>query len=126
MTKLNQQILDMLNNSSGHLTAEDTFLLAKKKKIKVSMASIYRILNKLYDEGLINKVTIPGQVDIFDKTKGSHEHLLCDKCGKVLDINIKNIKGYLEKNTNEKIDKYDLCIHYTCAECRKKAKNQIK
>ena len=55
MTKLNQQILDMINSSNGHLTAEEAFLLAKKKKIEISLASTYRILNKLVKEGLINK-----------------------------------------------------------------------
>ena len=122
MTKLNQEILDMITNSSGHLTAEQAFLLAKKKKIDVSMASVYRILNKLADDGYINKVCIPGQVDVFDKTTTEHEHLICDQCGKIIDINIKGIKKILEKETKEKVNKYDLCIHYICEDCRKKAK----
>ena len=122
MTKLNQQILEMINNSSGHLTAQEAFLLAKKKKIDVSLASTYRILNKLVDQGLISKFVIPGKYDVFDKTVANHEHLICDRCGRVIDIDVKGIKGYIEQATKRKIDKYDLCIHYVCDECKKKSR----
>lgn len=120
MTNLNQKILEMIKNSEGHLTAEEAFLLAKKKKINVSMASIYRILGKLVDGGLIKKISIPGKPDLFDKTLDEHEHLVCKKCGKVVDIHIKNLKKKLEKEIGMQISDYELMIDYICKDCRKK------
>ena len=122
MTSLNQNILNMIKESSGHLTVEEAFLLAKKKNINVSMASIYRILGKLADDGFIRRIAVAGAPDIFDKTLSDHEHMICSKCGKVTDIHISNFKKALEKKVGQSIDDYELSIKYVCEECRKKEK----
>lgn len=120
MTNLNQSILEMVRNSEGHLTAEEAFLLAKKKKIDVSMASIYRILGKLADDGLIRRFSVAGGADVFDKTLDEHEHLICSKCGKVKDIHIKDLKKKLVKEVGVEISDYELSINYICDDCKKK------
>ena len=120
MTKLNQQILDMIMNSDGHLTAEEVFLLSKKKKIDVSLASVYRILGKLTDEGLISKFSVAGKPDVFDKTTENHAHAICLKCGKVKDICIEGFKNDLTKRIGSEIDSYELNVNYICPDCRKK------
>lgn len=120
MTNLNQNILQMIRNSEGHLTAEEAFLLAKKKKIDVSMASIYRILGKLADEGLISRFSVAGKPDVFDKTLDEHEHLVCSKCGKVKDIHISDLKKKLVKEIGVEISDYELTINYVCEDCTKK------
>ena len=123
MTKLNQQILELVKESEGHMTAEQAFLSAKSKNINISMASIYRILTKLADEGYIQKISIPGQADIFDRTIGSHGHLKCKVCGKIKDIKLINFESILSKETGiENIDNYNLCIDYVCEECSRKVK----
>ena len=48
MTKLNQKILQLIQESNGHLNATEVFLLAREKGIDVSLSSTYRILNSLY------------------------------------------------------------------------------
>ena len=121
MTNLNKKILEMIRNSEGHLTAEQAFLLAKSQDINVSMASIYRILSKLADEGYIKKISIPGQVDLFDKTITAHAHLKCKKCGKVKDLHLDNFEHILCQETGiAEIDDYSLCIDYICEDCLKK------
>ena len=120
MTNLNQNILQMIRNSEGHLTAEEAFLLAKKKKIDVSIASIYRILAKLADDGLISRFSVAGKPDVFDKTLDEHEHLICSKCGRVKDIHIKDLKKKLVKEVGVEISDYELSINYICDDCKKK------
>ena len=124
MTKLNQKILEMIRDSEGHLTAEQVFLLAKKKKTNVSMASVYRILGKLVDEGYINKFSVAGKPDVFDKTLQDHEHLICSKCGKVTDIHIPKLKDKLSKQTKIDIETFSLSINYVCEDCKKKEKKK--
>ena len=51
MTKLNQKILQLIQESNGHLNATEVFLLAREKGIDVSLSSTYRILNSLYEKG---------------------------------------------------------------------------
>lgn len=120
MTELKEKVLTMLQNSEGHLTAEEAFIMAKRKKIDISFASIYRILGDLANEGMINRLLIPGHSDVFDKTTSEHSHLVCKKCGKVKDIDSKKIKSALKNSIKEKFDTFNLTIDYICKDCRKK------
>ena len=119
MTELNQKILKMLQDSDGHLTADEAFFLARKKKINVSLASIYRILTNLADQKYIKRINVPGHNDVFDKTNTEHGHFVCLKCGKVKDIKLNNIRSYLERNVNEDFESFNLTINYVCKECKK-------
>lgn len=119
MTKLNQQILDMVKEHHGHLTAQEAFILAKSKNIDVSVASVYRILANLADEGYINRISIPSKADVFDRSCVQHGHMICDKCGKIVDVEFTNLKEILTKQTGVEVNTYDLCIHYVCDSCKK-------
>ena len=120
MTELNQKILDVLKESDGHMTAEDMYLRCRELGIKVSMASVYRILGKLAADGYVRRISVPGQPDFFDKTLHEHEHLICSICGKITDIRIPELKSSLEELSHEHIESYELCIRYICPSCRAK------
>lgn len=120
MAQLNEQILTMLNKSEGHLTAEEAFIMAKNKNLRVSFASIYRVLGKLSEEGKIQRLLVPGHPDVFDKTVKEHSHMVCSNCGKVKDIDSSKIKNALIKSINEDFNSFNLTINYVCKECRKK------
>lgn len=47
MTKYEQEILNIINNSDFHLSAEDIFLILKQQKKKIVLASVYNNLSKL-------------------------------------------------------------------------------
>ena len=120
MTELNERVLTMLKESEGHLTAEEAFMLAKRKKINISYASIYRVLGNLANEGKIQRLSIPGHSDVFDKTIEEHSHMVCSICGKVKDIDSSKIKNALLKSINEDFDSFNLTINYVCKDCKKK------
>ena len=119
MTKLNQDILNLIMQSEGHMTAEETFFLAKKQNIRVSMASTYRILGKLADDGKIKRISVPGMADIFDKTLLEHDHMICDLCGRIRDLDLGNFKETLEKQSGSPIISYNLSVRYICPDCMK-------
>lgn len=120
MPRLNERVLTMLKESEGHLTAEDAFMLAKRKKINISYASIYRVLGNLANEGKVQRLLIPGHSDVFDKTTYEHSHMVCVKCGRVKDIDSSKIRNALLKSIDDEFDSFNLTINYVCKECRKK------
>ena len=124
MTNLNKQILELIRQSEGHLTAEEVFMLAKDNNINVSLSSTYRILDKFVDEGLIKRIKIENRPDIFDKTICEHQHMVCYKCGKVKDIYIKDLKKYISKKLEDEVASFELSISYLCDDCKKKEKKQ--
>ena len=119
MTKLAAEMLDLIRSSERHMTAEEVFMLCKEKGIKISFASVYRILTNFVDDGIMRKVSIPGEPDRFDKTVRPHDHIFCSRCKKVCDIDIGDLTEMLEKKIGSRIDGYTLSVKYICPECRR-------
>ena len=120
MTDLNRQILDMIQNSDGHLSASEAFDLARSQGIDVSLSSMYRILNSLYEKGYISKFITENKIEVYDKTLSEHGHMICEKCGKTADINLNNFKKVLSKELKCDVTAYNLTISYICPSCKEK------
>ena len=60
-----------------------------------------------------------GMPDRYDRIQ-RHDHLVCKKCGKLLDIDLGDLTMQLEKKAGIPILSYDLKLLYLCEECRKK------
>lgn len=118
MTRYAKMILDIINNSSDHLTAEQIYLILKNKNEKVVLATVYNNLAALYKEGLIRKVLVEGCSDRYDRVK-RHDHLVCKNCGKIMDITLDDLTATLQKQLGFNIDSYDLRVNYFCEDCRK-------
>ncbi len=119
MTKYAEQILRRINESESHMTAEQIFLELKKTEPKVVQATIYNNLNALCQKGLIRKLSLEGSPDRYDKIQ-KHDHLVCQRCGALSDINFQDLTRDLESQLGEGILSYDLKVFYLCPACRKK------
>ncbi len=119
MTQNGKKVLEIINNSSEHLTAEQIYQRLQAMSSRMALATVYNNLNSLYEEGLIRKVSLQGEPDRYDRLL-RHDHLICRKCGKIADIYLDDISDRIEKTAGFKIDSYDLKIFYLCDECREK------
>jgi Fe2+ or Zn2+ uptake regulation protein len=120
MTKQRELIIQILKSNDRHLTADEIFFLAKLQMPSIAMATIYNNLNALNDAGLIRRLHIDGVADCFDKIMEPHDHLLCDKCGKITNITLPSLSDTLENAVGSEIESYELTVHYVCPECRQK------
>jgi Fe2+ or Zn2+ uptake regulation protein len=112
-------ILDIINDSKEHLTAEQIYMKLHEKGEKMVLATVYNNLTALCSEGLVRKVCIDGHPDQYDKTV-RHDHLVCRECGKLTDIYFKDITELLQSQTDEGIISYDLQVSYICPDCRER------
>ena len=119
MASYAEQILNLINNSSSHMTAEQIFFELKKRENKIVLATVYNNLNALYSQNLIRKVTCEGSPDRYDKIL-KHDHVICKKCGKLSDFCFDDMTLRLQSKLNSEIINYDLKVYYICPECRKK------
>lgn len=117
MSRYAELILGLINESKGHMTAEQIFLELKKTEPKVVQATIYNNLNTLCQEGLIRKLSIENSPDRYDKIR-RHDHLVCRRCGALSDMNFEDLTKNLEKQLGEGILSYDLKVFYLCPKCR--------
>lgn len=119
MTKQRELIISILKQSDRHMTADEIFFLAKLKMPSIAMATIYNNLNAMHEAGMIKRLHIDGVADCFDKIMEPHDHLLCDKCGKITDVTLPTLADSLERELGREIEDYELTIHYVCDECRR-------
>jgi len=120
MTKQRELILQILNQSDRHLTADEVFFLAKLKMPSIAMATIYNNLNAMTDAGIVNRVHPDGGADCFERTTSPHDHLICDGCGRLSSIRIPELGERISASLGMAVEAYDLMVHYICPECRKK------
>ena len=111
------RILEMINSSTEHMTAEQVFLTLKQTHPSVVLATVYNNLNSLYQQGKIRKISVEGQPDRYDKNT-RHDHLVCRRCGKLSDIYLSDFTAELEQQAGFAIEGYDLKIQYLCPQCR--------
>ena len=119
MTKNAEYILEIINHSNQHLTAEQIFFCLRKKSKTVALATVYNNLACLYQQGLIRKISVEGYPDRYDNVK-RHEHLVCRRCGKLADILLEDLTEVLQRQVDIAIVSYDLKINYICNECLEK------
>lgn len=123
MTKNKKLITDILNESGGHLTAEEIFFEAKKRSEKISLATVYNNLGALCEEKAIRKVPFPSDgKDRYDKTFTPHGHLVCERCGKITDFFSKEIGDVIFRGAKVAAVSYDLNVYYVCDDCIKQSK----
>lgn len=123
MTKYAQQILDIINTCSDHLTAEQIYLRLKASNSKIVLATVYNNLNLLCEQDRIRKVSLEGYPDRYDKIV-KHDHLVCKKCGALSDICLSDLTAQLQEQIPEEIISYDLKVNYICPSCRSKAEKE--
>ena len=112
-----EKILEIIRSSETHMTAEQVFFTLKQSCPSVVLATVYNNLNSLYQQGKIRKISVEGCPDRYDRNT-RHDHLVCRRCGGLLDISLSDITAELERQTGFPIDGYDLKIQYLCPQCR--------
>ena len=94
LTKERKAILNQVFATNGHLEADEIFLRLRKAKKDVSRATVYRTLGLLVDSGLVRKVYLGEDHIHYEHIFGHthHDHLVCIKCGKVIEFSDKKIE----------------------------------
>ena len=120
MSKYGKKILEIVSSSRSHMTAEEIFLALRQAYPTVVLATVYNNLNRLLQEERIRKISVEGMPDRYDRIQ-RHDHLVCRKCGKLMDIDLGNLTEQFEKKAGIPILSYDLKLNVLCEACRKKS-----
>jgi Fur family ferric uptake transcriptional regulator len=83
-TKQRKMILKIVQAHQDHPSAEQIYLEVREADPKISRGTVYRNLKLLADNGEIRQVKVPS-ADRFDKRQDIHYHLLCRRCGVLID-----------------------------------------
>ena len=121
-TKQRQTVLRVIRESDKHLTANEVFEDARRLLPSISFATVYNSLRYLKQEGLIGEVRFGTDAARYDRNLTRHDHALCNKCGKLVDMNLHIPLGLLEaaaKLSKFEAESIELTLRGLCPECSK-------
>ncbi len=117
-------LLKLLNNTYKHFDAEELYLELHKRQKNVSRATIYRSLEALVDQELVNKLDFGDGRMRYECSRGGddhHDHLICEQCGKIvefLNIEIEAQQLAVCEENGFLPTTHTMYIFGICADCR--------
>lgn len=121
-SKQREHILKTLRENVIHPTADEIYALARKGMPSLSLATVYRNLNQLAENGIIRRIDgLDGSVH-FDHNLCKHYHFICTKCNKVYDVVYDIAPDLADKvlaETGLFVESFDISLKGICPNCKK-------
>ncbi|MEG2140412.1 MAG: transcriptional repressor [Bilophila sp.] len=122
-TPQRQQILDVFLHEAGHLTTEEVYDRVRCKDATLGQATVYRTMKLLCEAGLAREVRFGDGIARYEHAHDSHhDHLICEICGKnieVVDPKIEELQEALTLKHGFKPTSHRLYLYGICAECQR-------
>ncbi|CAN5319551.1 peroxide-responsive transcriptional repressor PerR [soil metagenome] len=120
LTKQREVVLQVINDSREHLTANEVFLHSKARLPSISFATVYNSLRFLKDAGHIAEIQFGNGASRFDRMTSRHDHAICTKCGKLVDIEMEHPAELVNRAaamSNFKPEYLEFTLRGTCPDC---------
>lgn len=121
-----ESIKHYLMTTREHPTADTVYMHVKQKFPNISLGTVYRNLNLLTDIGEAIKISTPDGGDRFDGRVEPHNHFLCTKCGRLLDLeldmtSIQEVNRLAAEKFDGTITSSSTLFYGECSDCIKKS-----
>jgi len=120
-TKQKELILETIKERNREFTIKDIY---DELKGKTGLTTIYRLIDKLVDLGMVSK-NIVKDVTYYQYLEkcpeDNHFYLKCEKCKEMVHVDcdcIKDLANHTLRNHNFKIDFEHLVINGICDKCK--------
>jgi len=114
-------VLEILQQTTGHPTAEMIYNNARQAIPNISLGTVYRNLNFLQNQGLVREIRpFDGSSTRFDGILESHAHFHCMNCGIIIDLTLSNNLELFQPDKTDgisKISSINLNILGECSNC---------
>jgi Fur family ferric uptake transcriptional regulator len=89
---------------------------------KVGLASVYRMLERLDEQGLVQRIDLGDGIVRYEPAREAHHHhLVCGECGKVepfADQKLERAIEAVEERSGYSVVGHEVVLRGSCADCR--------
>jgi Fur family ferric uptake transcriptional regulator len=123
-TKQRELVLKFLYENKGHFTPEDIYTLLKEQypDVNIGIATVYRTLTLLETSQIASSISFGVQGKKYELgLKKHHDHLICTKCGNIIeffDETIEKKQEEIAKKFNFKMTDHTMKITGLCEKCQ--------
>ena len=131
LTAPREAILEFLSKSQKHMSAKEIYVALHKTNPGLGLSTIYRTLDLLARMGIVSKISIGDGKSRYEfksqKKKGHHHHLICTKCGTIINYSefvaeelrlVKKTEEQLAKKFNFIIQDHNIEFLGICEKCK--------
>ncbi len=124
LTPPREAVVNAIYASHDHFDADQwiDILAGRKGSMLASRSTVYRTLNLLEEAGLIRKVARANDREVYEHDYGypQHDHLICKRCGDMIEFSNEQISDFLETIAAEhgfRMTGHRLEVDGICAKC---------
>jgi Fur family transcriptional regulator, peroxide stress response regulator len=118
------EILKVLAHSRGHPSVEAVYETVRSRFPTTSLATIYKTVALLKEMGEVLELGFADGSNRYDGFKPfPHPHVICTRCKKILDPDLRRLRDLTQEVTEEtgfKILTHRLDFFGICGDCRKR------
>ena len=122
LTPQRMMVVAAVEGSDDHISVEEIYTQVKAQYPHMNISTIYRTLELLERLGLVTETDLgEGRVRYHSADKGHHHHLVCQRCGAIIDLDetlLFSLKDTLRQKYDFEADLRHLAIFGRCLRCK--------
>jgi Fur family transcriptional regulator, ferric uptake regulator len=117
-TRQKTAIREALAGANRPLSPEEVLRSAQQHQAGVGIATVYRNIQTLVEEGWLQPVEVPGDATRYEVTgKKHHHHFQCNECGKLYDLEGCAAQSRPKLPRGFRASGHEFYFYGTCAAC---------
>jgi Fe2+ or Zn2+ uptake regulation protein len=121
LTSQRRAVLEALKEAQGHPSAEDIYLVVKRKNPRVALGTVYQALSVLEKIGVVGSKRWTESPTRYDLNVEPHLDIRCARCGEVAEIpgvGLGELEEHIRNNTPYEVTRTAMVIEGLCPSCR--------
>lgn len=122
-TRQRAAILQAIEEADRPLTPQEIHEGAGLRLPKLGLATVYRAIRGLTEDGLLTAVPVPGEPDRYEAAgKPHHHHFYCNACARVFEMS--GCPGPLNRlaPSGFEVEGHEVLLYGRCETCARKKK----
>ncbi|HEX9860118.1 MAG TPA: transcriptional repressor [Nitrospirota bacterium] len=121
-TKQRDAVAEVFFSTSGHISAEELYLKVSKTHPGIGLTTVYRTLKLLTEAGLAKERRFGEPQGVYEKndTDKHHDHLICTRCGKIIEFKepvIEKMQDDVAKRYGFIVEDHKMELYGLCKSC---------
>ena len=122
LTAPRRALAGLVAGQKGHFSADDLLDVARRRRLGLGRATIFRALDVLAEIGVIERLDLPSGEHAFVACQPSHHHhVVCASCGRatwVEDHGLEQVAAEIGRMTGYRIATHRLELFGVCPDCQ--------